>query len=48
MEVMKIMKNYTREELEKILSEIDKLYFDERLSLVQAIEEIRRCKKENE
>lgn len=45
---MKILKSYTSEELEEVLNEIDKLYFEERLSLVQAIEEIRRCKKGNE
>lgn len=42
------MKNYTHEELEEVLNKIDEMYFEERLSLVQAIEEIRRCKKDNE
>lgn len=42
------MKNFTSEELDKALNEIDKLYFEDNLLLQEAIQRIKEGKKDNE
>lgn len=42
------MKSFTREELDKALNEIDRLYFEDNLLIQEAIQRIKEGKKDNE